>query len=1427
MSGSFKTCRGLASLLGLSVALGFAGRAVAQPCGTPGRDGSGTISGIVNTYYPGTANAAAGATSISVGTPAGASTAIAAGDLLLVIQMQDADINSNNTSAYGAGGTGGTGDTAVNSTGLMEYVTATGAVSGGSVGILGGGNGGVLVNSYVTGAWADGNGTSGGHGQRTFQVIRVPQYGSPTLSSTTALTALGWNGSVGGVLAIDVDGTLTLNGGTASVDSLGFRGGGGQTTSGSNGNNFVNTDYRRFSTLLFDASKGEGIAGTPRYVYNGSTETDNGSANEGYPNGSFARGAAGNAGGGGTDGDNSGSGDTTNQNNCGGGGGGNGGAGGVGGECWSTDVLSGGIGGATFTASRNPAKAVMGGGGGAGDSNNAGPGHGGPGAGIIIIRTNAVGGTGTLSADGAKPCTAAAPCTNVNGSGQTGSTQDAAGGGGAGGSVFVDVNTTSPPGGDSTTGLTIDTVGGAGGDVNWPDTDPHGPGGGGGGGFVFISATGATTSEAGGGHGAAGNPTSDDTQFGSANGANGSRTTGAITFTGARPGYTCIVSQAVVSSFRVAPAPQPGGAALVEWETASQAGTLGFYLYRLDAASNRWQRLNQVLLPAAVESPQGARYRFRDAGASPGELHTYLLVEAEAGGKLRRYGPYTVATDWAARPAPLAGDYARAARPPVAAPGSPAAEPAPAGAATTTRLAAARAANQDALQGSAAADPADASAAVSGASGVGGSAGVSESGPEQQLQSTKGAASALKLYVTTGGLYQLSAAAIAAALGVPPAAVTQAIGQKQINLTNQGAAVPWHAGAQGTAIRFLGLPAPGIYSAQNVYWLYLGQTGLTMPTVAGGAPAPVNTALPYPATAHFEQDLFAGTSLALDPQSNYWFWAAVISGDPSFGSQSLPFDLQGVAASGTASLTVHLQGASASGIPGEHLLQVLLNGSALGETTWQGLTAQDATFTLDAALLQEGANALQVVGVLPSGVPTSVVYVQSIDLAYPRLPVTSGGPVTVSATSTAPVTVAGFASANLAVYDVTNPLAPAELGSLTVDSAAGANRITFTPAAAGRVYQALDVSAMPAPAIVAWQAPAQALRAGANHAAHLIITPAAAAAAAGQLAAFRQGQGVDSRVVTVEQIYDEFNAGLPSPLAIRSFLAYAAASWSKPPARVVLAGDGSFDYKDYLGLGGNLVPPLMTATADGLIAEDSLFLAFPQGAAMTLGRLPATSPQQLAGIVAKLIAYESAPAGAWQTQVLLAADAPDAGGEFEWDSNRAAAQVAPPFVATDIYVGALTGAVAHTQLVNDLQSGAYVLNYVGHGGLDRFSASGLLTTDDAAALTNAPRLPIVAAASCLLGRFEVPGFQPLAAALLDNPGGGAVAVWAPSGLTFTAQTSTLDLAFLPGLLSGRAATLGGAILQADQAFAAAGGSASTLATYNLFGDPATRLRRPD
>ena len=435
----------------------------AQTCASAGKDGAGGIlTGMINTYYPATSSAAAGSTSLNVGTSTGNPTTISAGDLLLVIQMQDASINNSNSIAYG-NGSNGSGNTALNSAGLYEYVVAAGPVSGGVLNILGKGTGNGLINSYHESA------ATGSQGQSTFQIIRVPQYTTATLGST--LKASYWNGSTGGVLAFDVQTILNLGSATVSLAGEGFRGGGGIKRNGGAG---TDGNYVNLSTAGFNGTKGEGIAGTPRYTYSPSSASVNDNGIEGYPSGDLGRGAPGNAGGGGTDGDHN-----SNSENTGGGGGANQGAGGKGGNSWSNNLPYGGLGGSVNSASST--LIFMGGGGGAGTSNDfASPiSSGGSGGGIVMIRAGSVTGTGTIDVSGTMGVTPQ---------------NEGGGGGGAAGSISVLVTN------GNLTGLTA-IANGAAGTNAWPTVsgsgNNHGPGGGGGG-FIYTNSATSSASVAAG-----------------------------------------------------------------------------------------------------------------------------------------------------------------------------------------------------------------------------------------------------------------------------------------------------------------------------------------------------------------------------------------------------------------------------------------------------------------------------------------------------------------------------------------------------------------------------------------------------------------------------------------------------------------------------------------------------------------------------------------------------------------------------------------------------------------------------------------------------------------------------------------------------------------------------------------------------------------
>ncbi len=482
-------------LAGICFACFAASAAVAQVCAAPGSGGATAVAlanTLVNSYYPGTsAGGAAGAAVVGYNSalPRGAAAAIAAGDLVLIIQMQD--------------GTGATGITPPNATNTPAYnFPAAAAGTYEFARVLSVGVNLLNLSSNLTNTYTQNTAVAN---NQTYQVVRVPQYSTLTINAGASIVPAPWDGTTGGVVAADVSGALTNNG-SVNASYAGFRGNAGLTLNGQTGavaQTVAAFDRVQPDTYLAHGGKGEGTAGTPPQVINvfsgpgvlltsGTTSANgtttnattapngistttaylNAATGRSYNGGSRAAGAPGNAGGGGDD-----SSPVDNGENSGGGGGANSGAGGLGGNTWNTNIAVGGRGGnATGPLLAN--KLTLGGGGGSGTTNNGYnlDASGGAGGGLIFLKAGTVGGTGALLANGqagrsipAKNGTADCPANAPNNC-------DGAGGGGAGGGIVVLA---------SSGNIALAQVrGGQGGNVNG---QIHGPGGGGGGGFVFTS----------------------------------------------------------------------------------------------------------------------------------------------------------------------------------------------------------------------------------------------------------------------------------------------------------------------------------------------------------------------------------------------------------------------------------------------------------------------------------------------------------------------------------------------------------------------------------------------------------------------------------------------------------------------------------------------------------------------------------------------------------------------------------------------------------------------------------------------------------------------------------------------------------------------------------------------------------------------------
>jgi hypothetical protein len=75
----------------------------------------------------------------------------------------------------------------------------------------------------------------------------------------------------------------------------------------------------------------------------------------------------------------------------------------------------------------------------------------------------------------------------------------------------------------------------------------------------------------------------------------------------------------------------------VEWETATELDTAGFFLYRSRSADGEFVRVNQTLIDSEGTAVSGAAYQYVDKEVEPGMTYYYLLEEVQKDARTNRY----------------------------------------------------------------------------------------------------------------------------------------------------------------------------------------------------------------------------------------------------------------------------------------------------------------------------------------------------------------------------------------------------------------------------------------------------------------------------------------------------------------------------------------------------------------------------------------------------------------------------------------------------------------------------------------------------------------------------------------------------------------------------------------------------------------------
>ncbi|MGH2536263.1 MAG: C25 family cysteine peptidase [Candidatus Promineifilaceae bacterium] len=665
---------------------------------------------------------------------------------------------------------------------------------------------------------------------------------------------------------------------------------------------------------------------------------------------------------------------------------------------------------------------------------------------------------------------------------------------------------------------------------------------------------------------------------------------------------------------------------------------------------------------------------------------------------------------------------------------------------------------------------------------------------------------ALTIKVEDTGLYRLELADLQAA-GLNLASLQPA----ELHLSDAGQPVPYLL--DGDALLFYGRASSNRYVKARAYLLSAGRPGWVM----SEAVVPPAAGQPAASVAHIlrleENHVYDGRAHGLGAdvgREEPWFWANVQPGDRL--AVALPVPAVAVA---PAALRLRLWGATFSpDVEPDHELDIWLNGQNLGRLSWDGQSYFEGELTIAAGLLRPGDNEFIFDNSGPGSAPVDIVRLDWLEVRYQapaaavndrlRLPAASGD-----------LALSGFSGRPtlLDVSDGENPL-------LLTGWAFGQGEARLHLATPVELLAVGPNGARRPASIEPWLP--NGLRSSDNRADLIVIGAKPLLAAAGPFVEARRQGGLKVMAVNSEEIFAAFGAGNPSPEAIQSFLKHAGQNWAEPrPAYVLLIGDASYDYRNYLGLDqGSLLPaPLVEVDHGGETVSDNRLVDFDgdHKPEMAIGRWPARTPEEVAELARRTLAAERAPAAG--TAVFFA---DGSSAEFSSLISRLLGESGWPAGASERVDGAQA-----RQFLAAYERPQWLITYAGHGSLDRWGETGVLDLRDVGTLPRPDAAPLLLQLTCLTGFFAHPQAQSLSEALLLFENGPTLIV-AASSLTLSASQLPFGVGFLEALRDPQVIRIGDALVRAKQGLdtSSVGSLREVSDTFGLLGDPSALIRRP-
>ncbi len=245
----------------------------------------------------------------------------------------------------------------------------------------------------------------------------------------------------------------------------------------------------------------------------------------------------------------------------------------------------------------------------------------------------------------------------------------------------------------------------------------------------------------------------------------------------------------------------------------------------------------------------------------------------------------------------------------------------------------------------------------------------------------------------------------------------------------------------------------------------------------------------------------------------------------------------------------------------------------------------------------------------------------------------------------------------------------------------------------------------------------------------------------GEYRASKAGGGYDTLIVNIDQLYDQFNYGEQSPLAIMNFVKFLSST--KPPQYLLIIGKGLEVYYDYYRHANLYTQNKSFVPAAGYPASDIAFSAKINGTSyypsIATGRITATKPEDVANYLNKIKEADARPFDDLRRKNILHLS----GGIYAGEPQQFRSyleEIAP--IAKKYYLGGSVSAIAKLstdlKLINiaeEVNKGLDLVTFFGHSSPGSLDFDVGYVSDPVMGYKNKGKYPVLLMNGCDAGAF--------------------------------------------------------------------------------------------